>query len=290
MWLLLGASIVDYLPNNSQQPSSQGLNRSSNPEDHNLTEYTFPSSLNSRTANESTPSLQRSSPCRGSISRSLSRMPSSSASRRLTPGSSTSSSPRHPPVSLPPLSPRRASFFSRRDSADAGITLGLASVRTPSLSVSLGGRNSLSHSASPSDKSTPRHIGEGALDDSDTSSESDGDGQDDETAGANSSDEGATSKPHLSPGPGSSASIVSGFKTLATTPSPLSRVTGRQMWTDEEERRQENNEDDDTSSPSPQSTSDAETDSQGSSPRRLTTRSRSGSNSYSKAVNPPGIM
>jgi len=283
MWLLLGASIVDYLPNSSQQLLSQGLNRSANPEDHpsNLSEYTFPSTLNGRATNESTPSLHRCSPARGSVGRSLSRMPSSSASRRLTPVSSTSSSPRHHPVSLPPMSPRRASFFSRRDSADAGTALGRSSIRTPSLSASRGGPSSLSHSASPSEKSTPRHVGEGALDDdSDTSSEGDDDGQGDETAGANSSDEGATSRPYISPGPGSGTSIVSGFKTSAT-PSPLSRVTGRRMWTDEEERGQENNDEDDTSSPSPQSTSDTETDSQGSSPRRPMTLSRSRSNSHS---------
>lgn len=283
MWLLLGASIVDYLPNNSQQSMSQGLNKSSNPEGHpsNLSEYTFPSTLNGRTARESTPSLHRSSPARGSVSRSLSRMPSSSASRRLTPVSSTSSSPRHPPISLPPMSPRRASFFSRRDSADAGTALG-RSIRAPSLSASRGGPSSLGHSASPSEKSTPRYVGEGALDDdSDTPSESDGEG--DETAGANSSDEGATSKPYISPGMGSNASVVSGFKTPATTPSPLSRVTGRRTWSGEEERGQDNNDEDDSSSPSPQSTSDTETDSQGSSPRRPMTvsRSRSRSNSHS---------
>lgn len=227
--------------------------------------------------------VTRSSPGQRSASVSVSRMASYSASAsasshsRLTPASSTTSSPRHSPVPLPPLTPKHGSFLGRRDSVDATATgsassslmLGRASLPVPPF-----------QSSSPSERSM-RHVGEGVLEDSDSDdSEFGGDGEDeegDETAGVNSSDEeGPAVVPVLSPG----ASAPRPFP----TPSPLSRLAGRQSWTSddteqEDDRSRESDADDsdedDYKSPSPQS---SDTDSPGGENATRTRRSRSSSN------------
>lgn len=262
MWLLLGASIADYIPSNSQISCYDSRQiRSSSEDPSHLSEYTFPSPLGDR--NPSTPPSVTKSPGRMSIGGSLTRMSrsaSGSASRRLTPASSASPSPRHLPISLPPISPRRASFY-RRDSVDRPSL-----TSRPSLTVSLGGSISLSNSASPSDRSTPslRHVGEGVLDDDSDSSGGEGDGEGEETAGPYSSEDESTSKPHVSPGIGMGQN---GFR-IPAAPSPLSRTALGKPWMEMGDGSRagksdnDDDEDEDLSSPSPRSTSDTETDSQ----------------------------
>jgi hypothetical protein len=260
VWSLLGAAMSDYIPGDTQSPANSASNdpekkiHNAKNSASNLTEYAFPASLSSGYGRDAS-SHQKISPGRRSTGGSITQIPSHSVSRHRTPASSASPSPRHPPVSLPPITPRRPSIFTRRNSADTGRA---AMPRQPS--VTLGSSsNAHSHSASPSDRSTPRDVGEGVLDsDSDSSSSgSDGDGEGDETAGVNSTDDESSFKPHTSPGPG-------GPKPL-TTPSPLSRVSNNQMWNvngDEFKRAHGDNDDEDDldTSPSPQSTSDTETD------------------------------
>lgn len=281
IWLLLGAAIATYVPDFPPSPpvSPRQLSKSpspfaqSSPRPPSSTAYSFPPSLSGKTATGSSSPAQKISPGRRSTSGSLSRMPSSSNTRRLTPNSSTNSSPRHLPVGLPPITPRRPSFFGRRESVDAGV-LGHGMLRRPSLSVAPGLGHShthslqnvpthgLHHSSSPNERGTPslRHVGEGVLD-SDSSSSGDGDEGDaegEETAGANTSDEEGSQRPLIFP------ALTSGATALrlvtAPIPSPLSRVAGRQAWTDEEEDTQTAKiaEENESSSPSPQSTSDTD--------------------------------
>lgn len=105
----------------------------------------------------------------------------------------------------------------------------------------------LGSNASPTERSASslRHVGEGVLDDSDSSSpKGDEDDEADETAGVKPSDPEIfrpAHSPHLT------------SLRMMTAPSPLSRVAGRHAWT-EDELEGEGNDDDNASSPSPQST------------------------------------
>lgn len=107
------------------------------------------------------------------------------------------------------------------------------------------------------------------MDDSDSSpSGSDGNEEGSETAGVKSSDPEISLRPLNSP-------LLSALR-MMPAPSPLSRVAGRHVWTEDELGGEGNdNDDDDASSPSPQST---DTDSEGSSSpskaRRLSMLSR----------------
>ena len=260
VWLLLGASIASYLPNDSQNSRSSsrhdsGQIRSSSEDASHLTEYAFPSSLVTR--NVSSSALHKKSPGHISIGKSIKRMSrSASTSRHLTPASSASPSPRNAYITLPPISPRRASFF-RRDSADR-----ISTIRRPSLAVSLGGPVGLNNNnGSPSDKSSPslRHVGEGVLDDDSDSGSSEGDGEREEIADMHSTDDEHVSKTHESPGFGL------GSLWPSEPSSPLSQITRGQPWRDGNGLRNEDNGDDadEDTSPSPQSTSEQETDSQG---------------------------
>ncbi len=292
VWSLLGAAMSDYLPGDTQSSANSASNdpekkihNAENPAS-NLTEYVFPASLSSGYARDAS-SHQKISPGRRSTGGSIIRMPSHSVSRHRTPASSASPSPRHPPVSLPPITPRRPSIFTRRNSADTGRA---AMSRQPS--VSLGNSNAHSHSASPSDRSTPRHVGEGVLDSDSSSSGSDGDGEGDETAGVNSTDDESGFKPHISPGSGGPGSTTSSVLKPLTTPSPLSRASSN-MWNvnvDEFKRVHGENDDEDDldTSPSPQSTSDTETDLMKSisSRKLLGLRSRSHSSSIKRTKRP----
>ena len=95
-----------------------------------------------------------------------------------------------------------------------------------------------------------RNIGEGVLDDSDsTSSGSDGD-EGGETAGVKPSDPEISHRPLPSP-------LLNSLR-MTPAPSPLSRVAGHHVWTEDELDRESNDDDDNASSPSPQS---SETDS-----------------------------
>lgn len=193
-----------------------------------------------------------------------------STSRRLTPTSSASPSPRHLPVSLPP-STSQMSLASRRASVDSTAS-SRASIhasihRRPSVSV-----NSVP-SSSPGDRnvSSLRHVGEGVLDDSDSSSSgTDGDEEGSETAGAKSSDPEISFRPLHSP-------LLTSLR-MMPVPSPLSRVASHHAWTEDEldggcKDEDEDEDEDEGSSPSPQST---DTDSDGStSPSKARRLSRS---------------
>ncbi|KAF8150924.1 hypothetical protein B0H34DRAFT_156740 [Crassisporium funariophilum] len=261
-WLLLGTCLSQYIPSypptpplspplKSKKVPSPLIPENLSPKPPSVTAgYSFPPSLH-KTSGSPSSLDHKMSPGRRSTSNSdLSRIvsASTSTSRRLTPTSSTSSSPRLLPIGLPPSTPRRPSFFGRRESVDSGVSRHSSMLRRPSLSVTPG------QSLSPSDRGTPslRHVGEGVLDDSDSSG-SDEDEEGDQTPGVNSSDEESGLRPLISPG----LTAPRAFP----TPSPLSRVVGQQTWTEDEADGEDgiNDDDDDASSPSPQST-DTESD------------------------------
>ncbi|KAI0628217.1 hypothetical protein C8Q77DRAFT_1150372 [Trametes polyzona] len=183
-----------------------------------------------------------------------------------TPTSSTASSPRKPSSTLPTVP---AAIFARRESG-AGLPppLGLrrpSTIRRPSS----GTQSFLSgQSEGPSDslRNSHRHVGEGALDDSD-SSESEGESGTAGESQAHSDHEGEVTTPASATSFSTSASASgSGSGTssrLSSTsaaylhhrnttahPSPLSRVAGKNTWTEDEK------EDEDT--PSPGSTSESD--------------------------------
>ncbi|KAF8886054.1 hypothetical protein CPB84DRAFT_1787859 [Gymnopilus junonius] len=260
VWLLLGAALAQYVPEYPPTPlesppnmpknlSTSSMLQQSPHQLQPLTGYSFPPSATTGPVELSPAVGQKLSPVTtrstsGSVPRIPSYSHSHSASRRITPTSSTSSSPRHLPISLPPVTPRRASFFSRRDSLDTSALVNTA-MRRSSIPSS-----ALPSASSPVDRSTPslRHVGEGVLDDSDSSGSADGDEEGDDTAGANSSEEEAP--PLVSPG-------LTAVRTIPI-PSPLSRVAGRQAWTEDEEDHERDKDDGSSTSPSPQSSTDSE--------------------------------
>ncbi|KIM46428.1 hypothetical protein M413DRAFT_441521 [Hebeloma cylindrosporum] len=256
VWLLLGASLAQYVPDypptpplSPPPPSKQALSplmTQNPPQPTPVSGYSFPPSLSNKTT-DSANSGHKTSPGRRSTTESLSRISShSSTSRRLTPTSSTSSSPRHLPISLPLGTPLKSSPFGRRESVDSGVFANSALLRRPSLPAPP------LQSSSPGDRSTPslRHVGEGVLDDSDSSgSEEEEAGDGEETANANTSDEEIDLRPLPSP-------ILTGARMIPAGPSPLSRIASHQVWTEDEDDPARD--DDDASSPSPQS---SETDS-----------------------------
>jgi len=261
VWLLLGASLVQYIPEYpptpplSPPPSAKKVLSPLMTQNPQLTPaggYSFPPSLSTKTTDSAT-SGHKISPGRRSTTESLSRMsshiPSSSTSRRLTPTSSTSSSPHHLPIALPPGMPLKSSPFGRRESVDSGVFATSALLRRPSLSVPP------LQSSSPVDRSMPslRHVGEGVLDSDSSGSEEEEDGDGEETANANASDEEPDVHPLTSP-------VLTGTRMIPAGPSPLSRIASHQVWTEDEDDPAR---DDDDASPSPQST-DTESNSSGS--------------------------
>ncbi|KAL6299508.1 hypothetical protein BKA93DRAFT_805989 [Sparassis latifolia] len=159
---------------------------------------------------------------------------------RLTPTPSPASSPHPTSNSLPPTT-----IFARRDST-AGSSINTKRPRLPLSprrpSFSTKSIHSV-HSESPNDKShgSLRHIGEGALDDSDSSGSDSKTGSVDEelkSDGENESPLRPPASPYLHPRVGTA------------NPSPLSRVAGQHTWTEDEKE--------DEDSPSPGSTSESE--------------------------------
>ncbi|KAF5371397.1 hypothetical protein D9615_009674 [Tricholomella constricta] len=242
-WLLLGASLTEVMPATRPAPPSCTKAPSihhSHPMPHSPSapavtpsSYTFPASV-------SNPSeLRKSSPSRASVI--APRSASASTSRKITPASSNTSSPRQIPIALPSVTPRRPSIFSSRENGESDFS------RRSSISVYRRPSISAQGSLSPADRSgSLRHVGEGALDDSDSSSASGSDGGDEATNGGYSDDE-ISLQPLTSPGLLPSRGIP--------TPSPLSRVAGQQQWTEDESReRYHDDGGDQSSSPSPRST------------------------------------
>ncbi|KAH7885076.1 hypothetical protein F5I97DRAFT_1810259 [Phlebopus sp. FC_14] len=217
-------------------------------------------------------------------------------SRNLTPASSASSSPRHVPVSLPPtpaLPPTTimtpATPTPRRPSVLVSTSaLVHSNGRRPSV-YSRASAVPSAHSESPgaasaSDKSL-RHVGEGALDDSDSS---DGDGSNvGESQGELEPLEAAVARL-----PMRQARSLSLGRAGPAHPSPLSRLAGQQRWTEDEDEGPKGISSDDEASPSPGSTdtdgerSECESDEEGT--RRTvrvkasSARSRSRKNSVAK--------
>ncbi|KAF9457119.1 hypothetical protein BDZ94DRAFT_1302117 [Collybia nuda] len=261
-WLLLAASLDECMPYLPAAPSpppppfhaqSPILPHSVSAPATMSNNYSFPSSGPSP--------VQKSNPSRGSSLDPHTLPPRSnsvSKSRKMTPASSNASSPRQIPTALPPLTPRRPSFMSGRELIDPELArrTSISLYRRPSISAHS------SHSISPGERASGggslRHVGEGALDDSDSSSAS-GSDDDDDSRGARSSDDEVNLRPLTSPGLPPLRNVP--------TPSPLSRVAGQQQWTEDESERKDGEDDEDgASSPSPRST---DTESTGSnSPRR----------------------
>lgn len=132
--------------------------------------------------------------------------------------------------------------------------------RRPSMSTYLGSN------ASPTERSVSnlRHVGEGVLDDSDSSSaRSDEDEEGDETTAMKPGDSEIGLHQVHSP-------LLTSLR-MRTAPSPLSRVAGHHVWTEDE---LDGGNDDNASSPSPQS-SDTDSNAHSSSkPRRFSRASR----------------
>jgi hypothetical protein len=120
-----------------------------------------------------------------------------------------------------------------------------------------------------------RNIGEGVLDDSDSNSSGSDEDEGGETAGMKPSDPEISHRPLHSP-------LLSSLR-MTPAPSPLSRVAGHHVWTEDEVDRESNDDDDNASSPSPQSSeTDSEVTRSPNKPRasrrsseRIKTRSRS---------------
>jgi len=254
--LLMGAALSDYIPDiQSTPPPRFKAKKGSAPPPISAppimsTSYTFPGSV----ATYKTSPRRRSVHSAEPASRIPHRSPSASAPRRLTPSSSAASSPRHVSIGLPPTTPNKPTFFSRRDSVDSGLGKHNPLLRRRSLSTTPG------HSASPSDRSSSslRHVGEGALDDSDSSSSEGGE----ETPSRAFSGDEQPSNPTISP-------ILHATRGIPT-PSPLSVVVAQRQWPEDGEGGDRDDEDE-GSSPSPGST---DTESEGS-PRRRQTPSKS---------------
>ncbi|KAJ7632721.1 hypothetical protein FB45DRAFT_978405 [Roridomyces roridus] len=245
IWLLLASGLSVLVPE-SPAPSDPGALLPTAPA-MIASNYTFPPSKDD----------SGTSPGRHSFKAIPLESRSSSTSRKLTPTSSNSSSPQLHIGGLPPVTPRpssRSAYMGRRQSADSGVSnSGATRSRRPShyrrMSMSAG----IPHSSNVSPSNT-RHIGEGALDDSDSSSSGSIDGS---AAGGDegthdgaptSDDESAVISPSL---------ITARMATATSHPSPLSKVAGLQRWPEDEE-----GEDEETSSPSPMST-DTEDDEDG---------------------------
>lgn len=249
VWLLMGAALSDYIPDVESTPTPRyKTKKGSVPPPISAppvmsTSYTFPSSAATYKTSPGRRSVHSAEPA----PRIPHRSPSASAPRKLTPSSSAASSPRHVSIGLPPMTPNKPSFFSRRESLDSGLAL----LRRPSLSTTPG------HSASPSERSSSslRHLGEGALSDSDSSPSEGGE----ETPSRALSGDEQPSNPTISP-------ILHATRGIPT-PSPLSIVVAQRQWPEDGEGGDRDDDEDEESSPSPGST---DTESEGSSRRRQT--------------------
>ncbi|KAG6830919.1 hypothetical protein H0H87_006752 [Tephrocybe sp. NHM501043] len=263
-WLLLGAALADLTPTTASKLPSAAKAPSVRTGPHPSASPAVTSGSYSFPASASTPSqLRKASPNHAAVV--TPRSASTSTSRKITPVSSNASSPRQIPTALPSTTPRRPSFFGshRNGESDLSRRSSISMYRRPSLSAPG------THSLSPADKSNLRHVGEGALDDSDSSSFED---SENEAALSQSSDDesGLILPPLMSPNFLPNRGVPA--------PSPLSRVAGQHQWT-EDEGRGRRDEEDESSSPSPRST---DTDSPG--PSESMPRRRKASKSASRSA------
>ncbi|KAF7363525.1 WD-REPEATS-REGION domain-containing protein [Mycena sanguinolenta] len=255
-WLLLASCLTPLvpeapptLPHSPFPPKPSALPTSVSAPAAIASDYAFPPILNPsdsliNTNTSPGPNSSKASPHEP-------RSSATSSTRKLTPTSSNASSPRLQAGSLP-VNSRSLSrpYMGRRPSADSGV----GGSRRPShyRKPSMSSNTPISGGASPSNT---RHIGEGALDDSDSSSSGASTGLDvgDEMTidgGAPSSDDEG---PMVSPSLGTTRMMNTSH------PSPLSKVATLQQWPErEEEEEADNVDEEEASSPSPMSTTDSD--------------------------------
>ncbi|KAJ7509976.1 hypothetical protein B0H11DRAFT_1168825 [Mycena galericulata] len=262
MWLLLASSLTALVPElpptpfqSPPPPVPSTLPTLASAPAALASNYSFPPVLNSNTVDGA-----NKSPGRGSSNPPQEpRSASTSASRKLTPTSSNASSPRLQVGSLPPVTPRppsRSMYMGRRQSGDSGV----GGSRRPQHYRKLSMSTSLPSASSASPNNT-RHIGEGALDDSDSDSSGSGG-----STGVDVGDEMTIDGGALSSDDDSaviSPSLMPARMMTASHPSPLSKIAGLQQWPEDEEAA-DNGEDEEASSPSPMSSdTDKSTDEDG---------------------------
>ncbi|KAJ7449912.1 hypothetical protein FB451DRAFT_1052596 [Mycena latifolia] len=282
MWLLLASSLAtlvpELLPTPPQSPPppiQSALPTSVSAPAAIASNYSFPPVPNSNTGDSATNTSKSPGQANSKVLSHVPRSSSTSTSRKLTPTSSNASSPRLPVGSLPPVTPRpssRTAYIGRRQSGDSGV----GGSRRPSHYRKLSMSTSLPSTSNASPNNT-RHIGEGALDDSDSSSSGSGG-----STGLDVGDELTIDGGALSSDDDSAAISPSLMTTRMTTshPSPLSKIAVLQHWPEDEEGATDNV--DEESSPSPMSTdtdkSSDDEDTRFKSPRRQKSKSMGSAN------------
>ncbi|KAJ3813050.1 hypothetical protein F5876DRAFT_36006 [Lentinula aff. lateritia] len=241
IWTLVAVSLTNIIPNPPTRPPSK------NNKVHSVSAPAIVShGADTSPGGKSTRGSEKASSIYSKqlYTRSLSR--ASGHTRRTTPSSSNNTSPHYGLTSLPPMTPmtgRLPAYLGRRESIDSSIN-GVPSMTARRPSVYR--RPSTSYSASPSSSSL-KHVGEGALDDSDSSSSSEGEVNVDQSKDSFFEEESDMRKNHVSPAVATSR---------ISHPSPLSRVAGQHQWkeNDAEGEGQDDENDDDEASASPRST------------------------------------
>ncbi|KAK7044083.1 SEA (Seh1-associated) complex subunit [Paramarasmius palmivorus] len=250
VWLLVSATLTDLIPNPTP-PQSRPLS----PLDDTVPQtvsVAVPNNLSKERGDQNSPNRISDHSSERLVSPHSYQQRSVSGGRKnlLTPASSANSSPHQALNTLPPTplssSLRFPHLGGRRNSIDPTTVVRPASlVKRPS--VYRRPSNS-THSASPSTSSL-RHVGEGALDDSDSSSSDENSretgGNENGEDGFQEEEEPTALKPLISPALG---------PLRVSHPSPLSRVVvGQQRWTEDEDEIDDKDVGEDES-PSPRST------------------------------------
>ncbi|EGN95979.1 hypothetical protein SERLA73DRAFT_93871 [Serpula lacrymans var. lacrymans S7.3] len=275
VWLLLASLLTDIIPDNYCESLPAPAPATNPPLPHSIsapaalpTISSTPSKFASKRATSSDslvqlPQTQRSPASRHDVEAEVvTKVPSNS--RNLTPVSSASSSPRRPLSALPLATPRQPSVFSHRES-NTGFVRRPSVLSRPSVTSNTTSENPSESSRSHSNL---RHVGEGALDDSD-SSENDDSEDPGKDGYCSNSDEETGLRPLISP--------YTKPTRVPTHPSPLSHIAGQEEWTDDEGEDHSEGE----ASPSPGST---DTESSSSNAARNRTRKSSSLRKQSSRV------
>ncbi|KIM74206.1 hypothetical protein PILCRDRAFT_711720 [Piloderma croceum F 1598] len=268
-WLLMGSLLTDIIPPPTP-PASPQLQSASTGLSHSVSAPAAIPEISSASqpVADSTGRSSSAGPAfanGNTLATHSNGSPSRPNSRLVTPSSSNPSSPHRGTVGLPPVTPapRRLSVSLHR----RGSTVG--SDQPPSRRMSSYSRPSIPTSKSESpNHDSHRHVGEGALDDSD-SSDSDKEQKENKVDGG-SSDEESGLRPLISP--------YQPTRVVPTTPSPLSHVAVQQQWSEDEEGGNEDNE----ASPSPGST-ESSSSSEGNAQRKKRKYSRARRHSHAKS-------
>ncbi|KAF5368038.1 hypothetical protein D9758_004483 [Tetrapyrgos nigripes] len=276
VWLLIAASVTNIIPETPPIPVAQPKkpprpkpipmeHSYSAPAAMSSIPFTFPQVVSktspgrTSTLGSDKVSIPNQNPNQNGNSNHVSQRSMSATSsgfRRVTPGSSAHSSPHQGSSALPPspLTSKHPSYLGRRESVDSGLSVASSSrlsggAASSSRRLSSLRRPSVSTTHSPSSLSL-KHVGEGALDDSDSDSSSgsgvSGVGGVGKSGGPFSDDEEEASnlRPLISP------ALV---PTRIANPSPLSRVIRHHRWVQLEDGMDERD-DDGGDTPSPRST------------------------------------